>query len=292
MGEVVVAGVQRLFDQQTAEAGAVDKQVATDHLPGSQLHRLHVAGVRIQLHLFDQALKTRDPALLGVAAQKARVLAGIEVIRVGDVGQRRIGWHIAGGGHELAARGGNGIERVGTQWLRLAAPLLLDPVLMKRQQPERMADLGAEAVDIRGARPLPVDELDAELEAALGLAHELGFIDAEQIVEGLDVRHGGFADANGAELLGFDQLHIEAGTKHAGERGGRHPAGGSAADDDDVAEWSGDHDAFDPARKRKPRIGERGQAAPFGSCTRRQRAHGCALHQNFAPTSRTTLRGT
>lgn len=92
---------------------------------------------------------------------------------------------------------------------------------MERQQPERVSDLGAEAMNVRSPGALPVDERHAELEAALGLSHERGFVDAEQIVEGLDVRHGGLADTHGAELFGFDPLHLAGGAKHPRE-GGRY----------------------------------------------------------------------
>ncbi len=251
-----------------------------------------MAAFRMQLHLLNQPFDTGHAALLRIPAQKVRVLRGVEVVCVGDVGQRRVGRDIAGRGHELAARSGHGIERVRSQRLRFAARVLLDPVLVERQQPERMPDLGAEAMHVRGSRALPIDELDAELEAALGLPHEFGLIDAEQIIEGLDVRHGGFAHTDGAELLGLDQLHSEGGSKHARKRGGRHPAGGSATDNDDVAKWSGNHvDAF--LSKKTADGHTNGANWPRSNDHMPVSAHvAMHTHQNLAPISSTTLRGT
>jgi hypothetical protein len=92
--------------------------------------------------------------------------------------------------------------------------------------------IGAERVDVAVARLAPVAELDAQLVGRLGLAHEIGLVEAQGGVEMSDVRHGRLADADGADLGRFHQAD---GDRQAGELGGqgrgRHPAGGAAADD-------------------------------------------------------------
>src|SRR5690242_15521012 len=97
-----------------------------------------------------------------------------------------------------------------------------------------MADR-AEAVHIAVADARPVHELDAELEGAARLAHELRFVYFENLVEQLEVRHRGFAHADGADLLGFDQPDRDVRAQNLGQRGGGHPACGAAADDHDAA---------------------------------------------------------
>src|ERR1700738_5005206 len=100
-----------------------------------------------------------------------------------------------------------------------------------------MAD-GAEAMDVAIAGTAPVHELDAELEGAAHLADELDLIDLQHAVEQLQVRYGGFAHADGADLLGFDEPNGAFAPQHFRQGGGRHPPRGTAADDEDTAEAS------------------------------------------------------
>jgi len=99
----------------------------------------------------------------------------------------------------------------------------------------------AEAVEEAVADVAPVAELDAELEAALRLPDEVGAVQAQGAVVGADGRQRGFADADGADVGRLHQ-HDLAGRRAAhlrkalGQRRGRHPAGGAAAHDDDLAD--------------------------------------------------------
>ena len=93
----------------------------------------------------------------------------------------------------------------------------------------------AEAVDVAVADAAPVDELDAELERAAHRAHELDFVDAQRFIEGAQVRHRGFADADDADVFRLDELNrAAAALERVREAGRRHPAGGATTHDDDA----------------------------------------------------------
>src|SRR5258708_14748163 len=79
----------------------------------------------------------------------------------------------------------------------------LEPILVKRQY-AAVAAQDAEAVHVRIAETAPVDELNAQFERRLGLADEVVFIDVERLIELPDLRNRGFADANRADFVGFE----------------------------------------------------------------------------------------
>src|SRR3546814_7194000 len=132
--------------------------------------------------------------------------------------------------------------------------------MVVKLDPEHVEAVEAEGMDIAMAGTDPVDEFDPELVGRVGFADELVLVDAEQRVEQADLRNRRLADADGADRLALDQLDIEAGqgAHDARDRGGRHPARGAAADDDEAADGIADHAATSaaasavqaPARRR------------------------------------------
>jgi hypothetical protein len=202
---VLVAGLQGLLDQQPAEARAVDEQFAIDALAAFQRHRFDEAVVGALVHLADLAFDALHAALLRQFAQEARVQGGVEVVGVGDVGQRRIRRRIPVAGREPALRRHHGLRRIVADRSRASGQVQLEPELVERQRPQRTAD-GAEAVDIAVADAAPVLELDAEFDRGLGALDELRFVDAQPLpVEQPDVRYAGLAHADDADFLGLDQ---------------------------------------------------------------------------------------
>ena len=69
----------------------------------------------------------------------------------------------------------------------------------------------------------------------MGARHEVGFVNSEAGIEVTDMGNGRLAHPDRADGLGFDQFYANpAGRETVGERRGAHPAGGSAADNQDV----------------------------------------------------------
>src|SRR6267378_6441362 len=128
-----------------------------------------------------------------------------------------------------------------------------------------MAD-GTEAMDVAIASPPPVDELDAELEGAAHLADELDLIDLQHAVEELQVRHGGFAHTDRADLLGFYEPNRAVPPQHLRQGGGRHPARGTATDDEDIADATILHEVSEVHPRRGSHRDLRRGTAHFRTC--------------------------
>src|SRR5262249_18519141 len=155
----------------------------------------------------------------------------IELVGVDDVGERRIRRRIRRRRQEPALRRGQRVDRILADVLGKAELPRLEPVLVKVEEPERSAD-GSESMNIRIPDAPPVVELDAELEGAPGPPDEVGLVNLEQAVEIAQVRYRRLADADDADLLGFDQRHLEPRAEGFGERRSRHPSGAAPPYDD------------------------------------------------------------
>src|SRR5260221_9470684 len=75
----------------------------------------------------------------------------------------------------------------------------------------------------------PIIELDPELKGRLRLPHELGFVDAEQVVERSDRRDRALAHADRSDRIGLNQGNLGQAAERLAQRGSGHPAGSAAA---------------------------------------------------------------
>ena len=230
MAPVDERDAQRLAQQQRAKARAVDEQAALDAAFAIEGERDDVAGLTITLDRADLALDPRDAAFLGIAAQHGGEGGRIEMIGVGQVGNG-LGAAVALC-HAAGTRGGD-VDAVIVIVAGDAHRPAAQPQLPERDQPDAAPD-GAETVDVTVPDAEPVDELNPQLETAVGGAEEFGLVDAEPDEEIMDLRDRRLADADGADLVRFDQRDRGAIAEEAGEGRGRHPASSAPAGDHDI----------------------------------------------------------
>ena len=234
MAPGTVGNPHGLADQQSTKAGAVDEQLALDAPAIVEFHRFDEAALRMLMHVGDTAFDALHPACLGIAAQEAGVKAGVELESVGDLRQRRVG-DIQRSGESTLRRGHAGEGEL-VDALKATESAQLEEIVMEGYCFDRHAE-HAKRMQITIADPCPVIEADAELEGRLRTANEIVLVDAEQAVEGENLRNGCLAYADRADLLGFDQRDAAVRlTQHLGQRGRGHPARGAAPHDDDAAQ--------------------------------------------------------
>ena len=229
MFPVVVTGIERLLDQQAAEAGAIDEQVAFDDLARLQADRGDIACVRILLDEFDLAFLPHGAVFLGQAAQELRVQRCVDVVGVVQPQARH--------DRELVLHRGGPFVAIFAELASDAHLQAFQPEMLETRRPTVLAG-PTEGMDIVLVDVAPAFELDAELEGALGRLEEILLLDLDQIVKGDQRRDGRFADADRADLFGFHQGDVQRLAEQPRQGRGGHPAGGAAAGDDNLVDLS------------------------------------------------------
>ena len=222
---VLVGHLQRLADQQAAEARAVDEQVALQCGAGIQPDGLDAAALGVGLHADDPALDALHAEALAEAPQELRIQARVQVEGVVHAAPRQVRETVRLRGLQLQA-----VVAVVAGQLALAA---LQPEVLEARGPVVLAR-EPEGVDVVLPHVAPVLEADAELEGGLRGGHELLFVDVEQLVEGQQRGDRGLAHAHGADLVGLDQADVQRLAQRLAQAGRHHPAGRAAAGDDDA----------------------------------------------------------
>jgi hypothetical protein len=179
MAPVVIAGLERLLDQQAAEARAIDEQIARELPAIIQRDAGHKAAFAIERDIGDPAFVPHHAAVFGKLAQESGIAARIEVI--GIIDRRQIVALVILGPGKLAEIGGHGfkvedLDRALVPALRHAVPDVVEA------DAAHGVAIGAEGVDVAVAQLAPVFELDAQFEGAADRPASR-LVDAEQIVE-------------------------------------------------------------------------------------------------------------
>jgi hypothetical protein len=237
LAPVLIGRPHGLADQQAAEAGAVDEQVARDFASVVQFEGADEAVFRPEFNAGDAGVDALHSGRLCISPQVAREQGGVEVQspvehRQGRRrGRRRL--------DELACARQRSAQRPGGQGRLVAALALFGPVVVKAH-PAQVLSVQAEGVDEVRARLAPAGKANAQLAAGLGRRHHLGVGHAELGVEAPDGRDGRLADTDRADLGRLHHGDADAGVAQVLDQGGcRHPAGRASADDHDVADRVG-----------------------------------------------------
>ncbi len=225
MVPILVTGFQCLFDQQAAETGAVDEQVAFNALARFERDGRNEAAFGILVDRGDLALDALDTEGFTKPAQVRAVQRRVEVVGV------RQGTVLSG--LELARLGRQHFQTIVRKLATEAHRLGMQPEVMERRHPWRFADR-AEGMEIVVTQPRPVVERNAKLDARLAAAHEVALVDAQVAVEGANGRYRGFAHADDADLGRLDQGDIEQRPQQLAQCGGDAPSRRAAAGDDDL----------------------------------------------------------
>ncbi len=232
MAPILVTGFKRVLDQQAPEARAIDEQIARNGCAAFQRDAFHIAAFAIAGDVGDLALDPGDALTGRETAQKGRIEASIEVVGIGDLVHQRL---CARGraGKAAHARGRSAHRIVADIACAHAASALAQEQLVEGDAVEVLA-VSAEGVEVTIADLTPIDELDPKLAGAASLTQKFRFGNVEHRVEAANRRDGGFAYADRADRVGFDQgdgaLPI---IEEPHKRCSRHPSGGAATDDYD-----------------------------------------------------------
>src|SRR5688500_12495666 len=115
----------------------------------------------------------------------------------------------------------------------IAGRTRFEPALIEIVRADRFAD-DAERMNVGARATLPADAVNAELTSGVRGADEILLVDAEPMNQTHEGRARRFAHANGADLIGLDELDLaQLALQVLAQHGRRQPPGGAATNDHD-----------------------------------------------------------
>jgi hypothetical protein len=160
-----------------------------------------VAAFPSTLDAFDLAFDPRDALRFGTAPEERGIERRIEVVGVDEVSNRAR--RMANADHPVGARC-NLVEIVEPKIVRCSRELGAKPKVAERMDSDGAPEQ-AEAVHVTVSGIAPADELDAEFEGRIGLGEERRFVDAECVIEVMDLRDRRLTDADRSDRVGLNQ---------------------------------------------------------------------------------------
>ncbi len=162
--------------------------------------RLDVTALGVLLHLIDLAFDAPDAEALRDPAQILPVSGGIEMI--GVVERRPVGIR------EFLRPGGLMFEAIFADLTGPALAARLEPEVMEVRHPGSAAKR-PERVHVAVAVARPIFKADTELESRSRRLDELALVHAHVLVESPAGGDRGFADADGPDIVRFDERDVD-----------------------------------------------------------------------------------
>src|SRR5258708_31855675 len=192
------------------------------------------SGLRVSIDALDLAFETHHTLGFGPGTQILSIQTGVEMVGISQSRQQRA--RIRRGKFKLARQRRYRVQRVVLEIVRVSFELRAQPAVLERN-PVAWKAKASERMEISMPGLSPAPEFDTQLVGGLSLLHELSFIEPDHLIEPMDGRNGGFADADGADVVGLDQRdRTLPQVDGSAQRRGGHPTGRAAADDDDLVD--------------------------------------------------------
>ena len=222
---------QRFVDEHASKAGAVNEKVGGDSTVFFSLDAGDIAGL-ILIYLRYRVDDMMDAVIACKLTEKFPDQCGVEVI--GIVGA------VLGTGHRYRRTlvpGERGRDKKSIR-VTVNIEILVAQGHVLKERADRLIVILREKGMVIAAKAFsrrPVGESDATFVGCVAGRHPLLFGNAEPVKEAAHLRRRAFADTNNSDRLGFEQCHFKS-ARNPGFRHQRrgHPAGGSAADDQNM----------------------------------------------------------
>ena len=222
MAPILITSLKGAFDQKTAEARAIHKEV-TLHLAAIFQHHVgNTAILAIKAHIRDLALHPDDPAGFAICAQELGIKTRVKMIGIVEcrLDQTRIlRWR-----GKAAALGNLPCHGEIIQRARVLPGLAGPQIILMQRHHIKVRAICSKRMEIAVALAAPIHKFNAQFKRPLRANNKVLLIKPKRAIKDFDGRDGCLADTNGTNLIGFDQGNHTPTPSGISNSGRGHPA--------------------------------------------------------------------